>query len=94
MQRQVARPEFVRLEKAPPKAGELRVAPGSRPFAKGELATRARGAKALKVLSRPRCAAKLRLFRVFKLLGGLKAMPPGALAKWLPASVRRVRWTP
>lgn len=62
MQRQTARLEFVRLEKAPPK-------------------------------SRPRCAAKLRLFRVFKLLGGLKAVPPVERTKWVAASARRARWT-
>ncbi len=94
MQRQVARPEFVQLEKAPPKACELRVVEGSRQFAKAKLATRTRAIKALKILSRPRCAAKLRLFRVFKLLAGLKAMPPVARPKQLAASARRVRWTP
>lgn len=51
------------------------------------------GFGAIKFAFRPRRALKLRLFRVFKLIGDLKDATPAAVYRPVAERMRRARWT-
>jgi len=85
------RERFDRQEKAPPKAHDLRAArPDSRMA--GRVLDPMAHLGALKDGTPPRRRAKLRFFRVFKLLEGVKADPSEAPVRELDAGFRALRW--
>jgi hypothetical protein len=85
------RGRFETIEKAPPKARDMRSGrPGSR-FEGREQDPMSR-LGALKDLIRPRRFGKLRFFRVFKLLVGVKAATHLPVLRELDERYRKTRW--
>ncbi len=82
---------FGTIEKAPPKARDLRDGRPESRFAGREQDPMSR-LGALKDLIRPRRFSKLRFFRVFKLLAGVKSASTLPIVRELDERFRRQRW--